>query len=67
MQDKLKSMKATFLVDTVELTILDIHITVTRKHDTQIAMPLISNALKRSVIKVLRGDKGYDDKEIRML
>lgn len=62
---KLKCMKITLLIDTEQLTILAIHITVTRKHDSKIILPLISKADENFLIKVLVGDKGYDDKEIR--
>jgi len=62
---RIRSMKVTFLIDTKELTILAVHITATRKHDTQIIMPLVNKAAERFLIKVLAGDKGYDAKSIR--
>jgi len=61
----IKSMKVTFLIDTKQLTILGLHITSTRKHDTQIVMPLVNRAVESFLIKVLTADKGYDDKKIR--
>lgn len=62
---RLKSMKVTFLIDTVNLTILGVNITVTRKHDTQIIIPMVNRAVKRFLIDVLAGDKGFDFKEAR--
>ena len=41
----------------------DLHITTTRKHDTQIAPSLIDR--NTSEIEVLLGNKGYDDQQIR--
>lgn len=59
---KIRSLKTTLLVDT-EGTIIDIHVTTTRKHDTKIA----PQPLKRNTenIDVLLGDKGYDDQKLR--
>lgn len=62
---RLKSMKVTFLIDTENLTLLDVHITVTRKHDTQILLPLVDRAAEQFLIELLRADKGYDDQKIR--
>ena len=62
---RLQSMKTTFLVDTETLTILDVHATVTRKHDTKILPPLLRRAMKRFQVGVLCADKGYDDQKIR--
>ena len=62
---RLGSMKTTFIVDTDSLAILGTHMTVTRKHDTRIILPLFHKARKRFRIKVLPADKGYDDKKIR--
>jgi len=49
-------LKTTLLVDTATNAVLDIHVTTTRKHDTQIAPQVV----KRNVqsIAVLTGDKG---------
>ena len=58
-------MKVTFLIDTSMLVILAVHITVTRKHDTQIILPLVKRAVLRILIKIVFGDKGHDDKEVR--
>ena len=61
----IQQLKVTLLVDTRANAILDLHITTTRKHDTQIAPSLINrNAAK---IGVLLGDKGYDDQQIRTM
>jgi IS5 family transposase len=62
---KLKSMKVTFLIDTIYLTVIGVYITVTRKHDTQIIMPLVGKTVKKFLIEILTGDKGYDDKKVR--
>jgi len=62
---RLQSMKTTFLVDTETLTVLDVHATVTRKHDTRILPPLMRRALKCFHPEVLCADKGYDDQKIR--
>ena len=62
---KLGSMKTTFIVDTGSLCILDIHATVTRKHDSKIILPLVGKALESFKITVLPADKGYDDKDVR--
>ena len=62
---KLGSMKTTFIVDTDTLAILNLHATVTRKHDSRIILPLVYKVLKRFRIKILPADKGYDDKAVR--
>lgn len=62
----LGSMKTTFIVDTGSLCILDIHATVTRKHDTKIILPLAEKACGKFRLKELPADKGYDDKDVRM-
>jgi IS5 family transposase len=61
----IQQLKVTLLVDTRVNAILDLYVTTTRKHDTQIAPSLI----KRNAddIAVLLADKGYDDKKIRAL
>lgn len=50
-------MKVTLLVDTRANAILDLHVTTTRKHDTQITPSLIDR--NQDEIAVLLGDKGY--------
>lgn len=62
---KLGSMKVTLLIDTETLMVFAVHVTVTRKHDTKIILPLTEKALKHFRIKVLPADKGYDDKAVR--
>jgi len=62
---KLGSMKVTLIIDTEMLMILAVHVTVTRKHDTKIILPLTGKVLKRFRINVLPADKGYDDKAVR--
>jgi len=57
--------KVTLLVDTKVNAILDLHVTTTRKHDSQIAPSLIKRNLEN--IDILLGDKGYDDQKIRQL
>jgi IS5 family transposase len=61
----IQQLKITFLVDTRANAILDLHVTTTRKHDSQIAPSLI----KRNAgdVEILLGDKGYDDQKIRTL
>ena len=63
----IKSQKTTFLVDTVNRIILCVHLTTGRKHDTRIAPILVGRGLKNFLIKLLTGDKGYDDEKFRML
>jgi len=62
---KLGSMKTTFIVDTDTLSILPVHATVTRKHDSKIILPLVKKAGKTFRIAVLPADRGYDDKAVR--
>jgi IS5 family transposase len=61
----IQQLKTTLLVDTATDAVLDIHVTTTRKHDTQIAPQI----LKRNAnsIAVLTADKGYDDQKLRQL
>jgi len=61
----LSSMKTTYAVDTDTLMILGVHTTVTRKHDTQIILPLIEKTMQHFPVKVCCADKGYDSKEVR--
>ncbi len=59
----LNPMKLTPLIDTQEQKIHGLHCTTTRKHDTQILLPIVKKTRQR--IEQLCGDKGYDDKKIR--
>ncbi|EFW91129.1 transposase IS4 family protein [Haladaptatus paucihalophilus DX253] len=61
----IQQLKVTLLVDTRANAILDLHVTTTRKHDSKIAPSLI----KRNIgeVAILLGDKGYDDRKIRLL
>jgi IS5 family transposase len=58
---KIRSLKTTLLVNTRAQTVLDLHVTTTRKHDTQIAPP------QRNLehFETLAADKGYDDQTYR--
>jgi IS5 family transposase len=59
----IKSLKTTLLIDVNDLKICFIHITTTRKHDSKIMLSMLKKTKQK--IKTIRGDKGYDDKEIR--
>ncbi len=61
----IQQLKVTLLVDTGSNAIIDIHVTTTRKHDSQIAPSLIKR--NAGEIAVLLGDKGYDDQKVRTL
>jgi IS5 family transposase len=61
----IQQLKTTLLVDTATNAVLDIHVTTTRKHDTQIAPQVVKRNAK--TITVLAGDKGYDDQKLRRL
>lgn len=63
----IQSLKVTFLIDLKHLTILAVHITASRKHDSQILLPLVEKYEKEveEFLDLLCGDKGYDAKEIR--
>ena len=61
----IQQLKVTLLVDTRVNAILDLHITTTQKHDTQIAPSLINR--NAAEVGVLLGDKGYDDQQIRAM
>jgi IS5 family transposase len=61
----IQQLKVTLLIDTRANAILDLHVTTTRKHDTQIAPSLINR--NATEITVLLGDKGYDDQQIRTI
>ncbi|ELZ61503.1 transposase IS4 family protein [Haloferax sp. ATCC BAA-645] len=61
----IQQLKVTLLVDTRSNVILDVHVTTTRKHDSQIAPSLIKR--NTGEVAVLLGDKGYDDQKVRRL
>ena len=50
----IKSMKTTFLIDTKNQNILDVHCTTTRKHDSKIVLPLTEHHR----LKILCADMG---------
>lgn len=62
---KIQQLKVTLLVDTRANAILDLHVTTTRKHDSQIAPSLIKR--NTDEVTILLGDKGYDDQKIRAI
>jgi len=53
------------MVDTKVNAILNLHVTTTRKHDSQIAPSLINRNPEN--IEILLGDKGCEDRKIRRL
>jgi IS5 family transposase len=59
----IQQLKTTLLIDTATNAILDVHVTTTRKHDTQIAPQVVKR--NAASIEVLTGDKGYDDQKLR--
>lgn len=61
----IQQLKVTLLVDTEANAILDLHVTTTRKHDSQIAPSLIKR--NSDGVEILLGDKGYDDQKVRAL
>jgi IS5 family transposase len=61
----IQQVKVTLLVDTRVNAIIDLHVTTTRKHDSQIAPSLIKR--NNGDVDILLGDKGYDDQKIRAL
>jgi len=61
----IQQLKVTLLVDTKANAIIDLHVTTTRKHDSQIAPSLIKRNTGK--VEILLGDKGYDDQKIRAL
>jgi IS5 family transposase len=61
----IQQLKTTLLVDTATNAILDVHVTTTRKHDTQIAPQVVKR--NAQYISILTGDKGYDDQKLRQL
>ncbi len=61
----IQQLKVTLLVDTKSNAVIDLHVTTTRKHDSQIAPSLIKR--NTDEVAILLGDKGYDDQNIRAL
>jgi len=61
----IQQLRVTLLVDTRSNAIIDILVTTTRKHDSQITLSLIKRNRKK--ISILLGDKGYDDQKVRAL
>jgi len=61
----IQQLKVTLLVDTRSNAVIDLHVTTTRKHDSQIAPALIER--NTGEVAVLLGDKGYDDQKVRVL
>ncbi|WP_418286859.1 IS5 family transposase [Halorubrum sp. DTA46] len=61
----IQQLKTTLLVDTATNAILDVHVTTTRKHDTQIAPQVVKR--NAQYISILTGDRGYDDQKLRQL
>jgi len=59
----IQQSKVTLLVDTRANAILDLHVTTTRKDDSQI-IPSLINETTGEVASLLE-DKGYDDQKIR--
>lgn len=57
----LHSLKVTLLINVKNLRIVDAHNTTTRKHDSQIILPLTG----KHDIDSLRADMGYDDRKVR--
>lgn len=58
----LNAIKTTIMADLDQQVIIDLHLTTTRKHDTQISPQLLK---KHPEISALAGDKGYDDSGFR--
>jgi len=47
----IRSLKTTLLVDTQAQTVLDVHVTTTRKHDTQIGPQLTERNLEQFEVR----------------
>jgi len=62
---KISSIKTTILVDLGEQIVLDLHMTTTRKHDTQIAPGILKR--NQGSFHVLTADRGYDDGMLRAM
>jgi len=61
----IQQLQTTLLVDTATNAVLDIRVTTTPTHDTQIAPQVVKR--NGQSIAVLTGDKGYDDQTLRQL
>ncbi len=61
----IQQWKTTLLLDTATSADLDVHVTTTRKHDTQIAPQVVKR--NATSIAVLTGDNGYDEQNLRWL
>jgi len=61
----IQHLETTLLVDTATNAILGIHVTTTRKHDTQITPQVVKR--NGQSITVLTDDKGYDDQKLHRL
>ena len=57
---RMKSVKATFLVDHSQY-VIDVHCTTTHKHDSKIVLPLT----RKHRLRVLCADMAYDDCKVR--
>ena len=58
-------LNVTLQVDSKVSAVLNLHVTTTRKHDSQIAPSLIKR--NPETIDILLGDKGYDEQKLRRL
>jgi len=58
-------LNTTLLIDTAANAVLDIHVTTTPNHDTQIAPQIVKR--NAASISVLTGDKRYDNQKLRRL
>ena len=56
-------LKVTKIVDVNRLSVLRIHCTTTRRHDSQIILPLVNKTAAK--LLSLHGDAGYDSKPVR--
>lgn len=61
----IQQLKLTLLVDTRVNAIINLHVTTTQKHDSQIAPSLIKR--NNGDVEILLGDKGYDDQKVPAL
>ncbi len=60
-----QQLTVTLFVDTRANTILEFHVTTTRKHDSKIVLSLIKR--NTGEVAILLGDKSYDDQKVRAL
>lgn len=58
-----KAMKTTVLVDCESGTILDVHSSTNRPHDTRVAWQVLARNLNR--LSIITADKGYDSTDLR--